>query len=383
MPKYPHTADTARNLVASVYSSLAERVRAHKGETFPFHVGDTWLKPATGCRMEDLQSSEYPSLHRYSSPLGLPELRQAVAERVTERSGCRTTSDNVLITAGATGGLSTIAGALLNPGDEVLILAPYWPLISGIVSSFRGYPVPVPCLGSVQSAAEAVQALEEKLTSRSVALYLNTPYNPTGLALPPDWLRALISWAERKGLWVLADEVYEDYQYVGKHTYSRPLAPERTLSIHSFSKAYGMAGNRCGYLVGPAETLADLIKISTHSFYSAPTASQIAALRALSPAGDRWLQETHRNYFRIGTQVAAELGVNAPEGSTFLFLDVSKKLDGRGLEGFLEACADRGLLLAPGPSFGPYPKHLRLCFTAIAPEKTLRGVKILAEILGG
>jgi DNA-binding transcriptional MocR family regulator len=108
----------------------------------------------------------------------------------------------------------------------------------------------------------------------------------------------------------------------------------------------------------------------------------VAALRALGPAGDAWVAETRAQYQRIGDAVADRLGVARPEGGTFLFLDLAAHLDDDGLEGFLRGCARDGLLLAPGPVFGDYPTHVRLCFTAIAPEATMRGVEVLARRLG-
>jgi len=142
-----------------------------------------------------------------------------------------------------------------------------------------------------------------------------------------------------------------------------------------------MAGNRCGYVVGPRELMGELRKVSTHTFYSTPTASQVAALRALS-LGDEWIARARRSYLEVGTAAAEKLGVEPPAGSTFLFIDVAEQLDERGLGGFLEECADRGLFLAPGPSFGPYPTHVRICFTAAEPEIVLAGVDELAALLG-
>jgi N-succinyldiaminopimelate aminotransferase len=181
---------------------------------------------------------------------------------------------------------------------------------------------------------------------------------------------------------VIADEVYEDYVYRGEHAYARALAPERTFSAHSFSKAYGMAGNRCGYVVGPAEPLRAALKVATHTFYATPTAAQIAALRALDGRGDRWAAAARDLYRAAGEAAAARLGVEPPAGSTFLFLDLSGHVGERGLEGFLGECADRGVLLAPGPSFGPYPTHARLCYTAAPPEVVGEGVEVVARLLG-
>jgi N-succinyldiaminopimelate aminotransferase len=383
MPRHPKVSPSVASIPGSVYSALAHRLATYEGEVYPLHIGDTWMEPAVGCRMQDLTVEEYPGMHRYSSPQGLRGLLEAIAERMTLRTGLETKADSVLVAAGATGALGAVAGAIVEPGAEVLILAPYWPLISGIVRSFHGTPVPVPIIGSVESAAEAVEALDGLLTERTVALYLNTPNNPTGRTLPAPWLEAMTSWARTNGLWILADEVYEDYLYMGEHTYTRPLAPERTFSVHSFSKAFGMAGNRCGYVVGPPEVMHELRKVSTHTFYSTPTAAQLAALRALEGAGDRWIAEAREQYRELGTMAAERLRVPPPEGSTFLFLDVSSKLDERGLVGFLEDCVERGLFVAPGPSFGPYPHHIRVCFTSAEPEVVERGVEVLARVLYG
>ena len=379
MPRFPDVSPSLAAVEGSVFTRLPPAKTAAR---FPLHVGDTWLEPPPGCRMQDLAAEEHPGLHRYASPRGLPELLEAVARRVAERSGVATAPSDVLITAGATGGLAAAVGATVGPGEEVLLLAPYWPLIPGIVRCFHGVPVPVPLIGAVESAEAAVERVERARTQHTVAVYFGSPNNPTGRMLPPDWIVALVEWARAEELWVLADEVYEDCVYTGRHVYARSLAPERTFAAHSFSKAFGMAGNRCGYVVGPGERMASLGKVSLHAFYSTPTASQAAALRALDGRADAWLAEARAQYERAGRNAARRLGLDEPEGSTFLFLDVASRLGPRGLGGFLEDCAVAGLLLAPGPSFGPYPTHVRLCYTCCPPEIVEQGVEVLAERLG-
>jgi N-succinyldiaminopimelate aminotransferase len=122
--------------------------------------------------------------------------------------------------------------------------------------------------------------------------------------------------------------------------------------------------------------------VSTHSFYSTPTASQLAACRVLDGRGDAWIGRVRDQYRAMGNAAAARLGLPPPQGSTFLFLDVEHVLDERGLRGFLEDCAERGLFLAPGTSFGPYPTHVRICFTSAPPPIVERGVQLLATLVG-
>jgi aspartate/methionine/tyrosine aminotransferase len=381
MPRAPQLNDAVRAMPGAVYSPFADRLRDHPGPLFPLHVGDTWMEPCEGCRMEDLRCAEHPGMHRYSDTRGLPELVDALVEKLRVRNGLRCGPESVLVSAGATGGLATAVGAMVAPGDEVLILAPFWPLIRGIVQMFRGVPVEVPFYDRVDSAEAAVRAVRERIGPRTAALYVSTPSNPTGRVLPESWLAALAELARRHDLWLLSDEVYEDYVYRGEHVSLGRFAPERIVSTFSFSKAYGMAGNRVGYLAGPPELLREARKLGTHSVYHAPTAGQLAALRALRD-GSGWIDRARALYERAGAATAAALGLPAPEGSSFLFLDVRPFLDERGLPGFLEDCFADGVLVAPGASSGvDYADWVRLCYTALPPEQVAEAARRLAKRL--
>jgi len=364
------------------FSRLAERIRTHQGPIYPLHIGDTYMEPFEGGRMQDLSVEDHPGMHRYAPPSGRPDLVGAITETVRHRNGLEIDPDGVLVSAGATGALGAAIGMFLAPGEEVLILAPYWPLIRGIVSTFRGQAVEVPFYDRVDGPESAVEAIAERITERTTAIYVSTPSNPTGIVLPESWLVAIADLARRENLWILSDEVYERIIYSGKHVSIGQFAPERTFTAFSFSKAYGMAGNRAGYLVGPAEAVLQARKVSTHTFYSTPTGSQIAAHRALLDGQD-WVDNARVLYGQAGEAAAQRLGVATPQGSTFLFLDVEAHLDERGIWGFLEDCLEDGLLLAPGPSFGAeYGHYVRVCFTSAPPETVAVAVELLAKRLG-
>ena len=378
MPGFPNFGPSVRALSSSVYAG--SKTTPAKPPV-PLHIGDTWMEPPAGCRMEDFRVEQYPGMHRYTAVAGLPALRRTIAELHQQRCGTETSPDQVLVTAGATAGLAAAVAALIAPGEEVLLAAPYWPLIAGAVRAFHGVPVAAPLMTEATTAAEAVACFERCRTERTVAVYWNTPHNPTGRILPREWLVALTDWARRHSLWILSDEVYEDYVYYGEHVATRSLEAERTVSAHSFSKAYGMTGNRCGYLVAAAEVTEAIERIVTQIHYSACTASQLAALKALEGPGPDWAARAREHYAQLGREAADALGLAPPEGSTFLFPDVSRSLDDRGLAGFLTELAEQGVLLAPGPTFGPYPNHVRLCFTSAEPDAVRRGVSILANRL--
>ena len=285
------------------------------------------------------------------------------------------------MSCGATGGLKAVAGAQLAPGDEVLILAPYWPLIAGIVATSNGMPVEVPFLD--RGAGDIAGRLSRYLTDRTAAIYINSPNNPTGQVLSESELSALADFARKHGLWIWADEIYEHYAYTADYHPVARFAPERTISVYSFSKAYGLAGSRCGYIIGPnVSAMGEIRKSLIHTFYSAPRASQVSALAALQQ-GDVWLAEAAASYRAAGEAAAAALSLPPPQGGTFLFFDVTHCLDERGLDGFLFDCLAENLILAPGASFGPrhYSTHVRLCFTSAPPDVVARGVEKLAALI--
>ncbi len=380
MPRPPGTSPAAAALRGNPYSSLLGRMATHRGEVFPLHVGDTWRAAPSGCRPEELGPG-LAGINRYTDVWGLPDLREAIAARMSARTSAPVARANVLVTGGATAGLMAAVAALVAPGEEVLLLGPRWPLIEGHVRLAGATPVEVPLFMGDLSPDAAAAAVRARVTERTAAIYVNTPSNPTGRVLPPETVDAIARVAREEDIWLLADEVYELYAYAGTHRPAYAAAPERTIAAHSLSKAWGLAGARCGWLVGPEAALGAIVKIGAHTIYSAPTASQYAALRILAGGGDTWVAEARAEYAATGREAALRLGIPAPEGGTFLFLDVAEALDGRGLMGLLEDVSAEGLFLAPGPSFGPYPTHVRLCYTAVPPDAALRGVDVLRKFL--
>lgn len=373
MPRFPAPAASAVAVGASPFSGLYERAVASGQPLLPLHVGDTWMAPPRSVTEVDLP----PTAHRYAPPRGLPALVNALADDIGGRHGVAVDPADLVVSAGATEGLALVAGALLAPGDEVLILAPHWPLVRGIVTWNRGVATRVDLLGV--DDADVIDVLAAHVSERTVAIYVNTPSNPTGRVLGEDILAGIAELAREHDLWLWADEVYEHHQFVGEHVPLRRIAPERTVSVHSLSKSLGLAGYRVGAVVTPPAVGEAVLKVRTHASYNTATASQHLALEVLAGPAAAWLHESRVAYERVGEQAAAALGMPGVPGGTFLFVDVADGLDERGLGGLLEDCADQGLLLAPGPSFGPYPHHVRLCFTCAPPEVTLAGTRVLAE----
>jgi N-succinyldiaminopimelate aminotransferase len=382
MPRHPDVDPALAGLGGSVFSDLAPRIAALTGEIYPLHIGDTWMDPSPGLRWRDLKNDEDPRPHLYCDPHGITPLIDRLVEKV--RTANRIPIDGpeqLQVTVGATGGLTATAIATISAGDEVLLLAPYWPLIRGIVISAGGVPVEVPVITESLDGEALGEALEARIGSRTTAIYISTPSNPTGKVLDETLLASVADVARRHSLWIWSDEVYEHYAYRGDHVSIGSLAPERTATVFSFSKAYGMAGYRCGYVVGPQPLMSSVRRAATYAWYSVPTPSQQLAARAIDDGGP-WLTTARASYLTAGDAAADRLGLPRPGGGQFLFWDVAPLLDDRGLRGFLKDCLDRHLILAPGSSFGAdYGTWVRLCFTCVEPDVVQRGVDRLAEVI--
>lgn len=385
MPRHPNASRHAASLSDTVYSSLLARAQTRPGPVHALHVGDTWLDPLPAARAEAQRTEDHPRLHNYAPVQGEPALLDAITASLSAR-GHAVDRESLQVMSGATGGLSVVASALFDPDDEVIVLAPYWPLIRGIVASRGALPVEVPFYDRAeQPGFDAEAVLEAAVTPRTVALYLNTPNNPTGRVLNEAALDAIAAVAQRHQLWLLTDEAYEALAYVETPPplWMRPALVDRVIANHTFSKTYGLAGARVGFTHGPQDVMRAIRGTQTFLTYCAPRPMQLGAARALTE-GDEWLDRARALYRDAGTRAAAALGLPPPQGGTFLFIDAAPFFrDGETVTDFLERALDAGVLLTPGGASGSaYQSFVRLCFTTVPPAELDDAVRRLAPLTG-
>jgi N-succinyldiaminopimelate aminotransferase len=387
MPRFPHVASTSESLTDRVFSRLAKRAQERGERVHPLHVGDTWLEPLEAARAEAQRTEAFPRLHNYAPVQGEPALIDAILRHVERRAGVRLDRELVQVMSGATAGLSVVADAMLEPGEEVLVPAPFWPLIRGTVRRRGGRAIEVPFFDRLRDPGfDPERALEERVGPRTVAIYVNTPHNPTGAMLSARALDAIARVAARHDLWVWSDEVYEDLYFTPEPpepAWARPDLRGRAIVVHSLSKAYGLAGARIGFAHGPAEAMTAIRGVQTFSTYCAPRPMQLGAARALDEGGP-WLAEARRLYREAAIATADAFGVAPPEGGTFLFVDVRPYLrDGEDTMGFLERCLDAGVLLTPGSASGTdYGAWARVCFTSVPPAELADALARLRTVMG-
>lgn len=386
MPQFPKISEHALSVSHRVYSDLEQRARKAKREIFPLHVGDTYREPLDAARAERQLSREHPGLHAYAPVQGEPSLIDAFIAYVEARHGESLKRELVQVMSGATAGLSVVCQVLLEAGDEVLLPSPFWPLSRGIIATKGAVPVQVPFYTRLDEPGFDPEALlESAVTERTVALYINTPNNPSGRALSHATIDAMLRVAKRHRLWVLCDEAYEEIYYEQEPpdaVWKRADIRDQAIAFHTLSKSYGLAGARVGFTHGPPSVMGAIAGMQTFHTYCAPRPMQIGAVQALRHGND-WVEESRSLYREAGYRAADALGVPRPQGGTFLFLDVSR-YSSPGAEdcsGFLERCADEGVLLTPGRSCGTdYPTWVRLCFTSVPPAQLALALAKLAPL---
>ncbi|HMK62318.1 MAG TPA: pyridoxal phosphate-dependent aminotransferase, partial [Acidimicrobiales bacterium] len=232
-----------------------------------------------------VEACRRPDMHHYTATAGLAALRQAIADKTRRDSGWEVPSTQVVVTNGAKHAVFESFQALLDPGDEVLVPAPYWTTYPEAIALAGGVPVPV-ATEEDNGFHLTLAALEEARTPATKVLLFVSPNNPTGAVSTPEEVRAIGEWALEHGLWVVTDEIYEHLVYGGRTFCSMPaLVPglsERCVVINGVAKTYAMTGWRVGWMIGPPEVIKGAGNLQSHATSNVCNVAQAAALAAVS-----------------------------------------------------------------------------------------------------
>jgi len=335
-----------------------------------------------------------PKNHRYTPAGGLPELKQAIVEKTRRDSGLEIAAGQVVVTNGGKQAIYEAFATMLDPGDEVILPAPYWTTYPEAVQLAGGVAVPVPA-DETQEYKVTVDQLESARTDRTKVLLFVSPSNPTGAVYTSDEIRAIGQWVEDHGLWVLTDEIYEHLVYDGTDTGSMPvLCPylaDHTVVVNGVAKTYAMTGWRVGWLIAPADIAKAAANLQSHATSNVSNVSQRAALAAVT--GDlSAVAEMKAAFDRRRKTIVSMLneidGVVCPmpQGAFYAYPSV-KGLLGRDHAGrTLASSADLAeyileeaeVAVVPGEAFGT-PGYLRLSY-ALGDDDLVEGITRLQKL---
>ena len=338
-----------------------------------------------------------PRNHRYTPTAGLPELREAVAAKTLRDSGLEVDPGQVLITNGGKHAVANSFAVLCDPGDEVLVPAPYWTTYPEVIALAGGVPVVVQT-GVSSGFRVTVDQLEAARTPATKVLLFVSPSNPTGAVYPREEIEAIGKWAADHGIWVVTDEIYEHLVYDGAEHHSMPVVvpevAERCIVVNGVAKTYAMTGWRVGWMLGPPDVIAAATNLQSHETSNVANVSQRAALAAVSgdltavammrEAFDRRRRTIHRMLNEID-------GVECllPEGAFYVYPSVSglygRELAGRTCSSSAElaelAIEVAKVAVVPGEAFGT-PGYFRMSY-ALGDDDLVEGVTRLATLFGG
>jgi aspartate aminotransferase len=321
---------------------------------------------------------------KYAPPAGIPELREAISAKFKRENGLEIPPDQTVVTVGGKQALFNLFQAILDPGDEVIVIGPYWVSYPEMARFAEGVPVEVNT-GPESGFIPDPQEVERKITPRTKAIVLNSPGNPTGAVYPKEVLVAIAELANKHDLYIVSDEIYEHLIYEGEHFSPAHVAPDRTITINGAAKAYAMTGWRIGYAGGPKDVIKGIIDVSSQSTTSPDTIAQWAMVEALNNVEEAqkfisMAREAYRARRSIIVDGLNALGLPTPRvnGAFYVLSDVSK-IDPDENKAALKLLNEARVAVVPGTDFAA-PHHVRFSY-ATSEANIRQALERIASIL--
>ncbi|MER3480547.1 MAG: aspartate aminotransferase [Meiothermus sp.] len=311
---------------------------------------------------------------KYAPPAGIPELREAISLKFKRENGLEIPAEQTVVTVGGKQALFNLFQALLDPGDEVIVIGPYWVSYPEMVRFAGGNPVEVPT-GPESGFIPDPEEVAHKVSPRTKAIVVNSPGNPTGAVYPKEVLVAIAELANRHDFYLVSDEIYEHLIYEGEHFSPAHVAPERTITVNGAAKAYAMTGWRIGYAGGPKDVIKGIVDVSSQSTTSPDTIAQWAMVEALNNVDEsgRFIamaREAYRRRRDLIVKGLNDLGLPTPKvnGAFYVLSDVSK-IDPDENRAALRMLEEAKVAVVPGTDFAA-PHHVR--FSYATSEENIR-----------
>lgn len=389
MPRAPRFAQRTAAVGPSIFERFLPLLRDPSRPPTKLHIGDSSEPPAAALPLTEEFRDAHPHWFQYPHTRGTRGMRAEIARYHTERHDLPTAADDILVTCGATQALSVITQAVVDPGDEVLVLTPSWPFFRGMVRLAGGIVRELPFYTEFDDAASVTAVLEATITPTTVAIYVNSPSNPSAVVLDESIREAIAAVASRHSLWLIGDEAYDGLAFDGRDPApfaSVRGAPEHTLGVYTFSKIHRFAGLRLGWMRAHRSILDVFDRVLVHQVYSASAMAQEMMIEPLHTYA-QWAPTVRDElqHRRDAFVAALDLPVDTPQGTYFCFFDARPWLSAeRDHDALIRALLGQGIAVAVGGDFGAdYASWVRLCFAADTDDRCVSAARRLRRILEG
>ena len=307
--------------------------------------------------------------NKYTPTQGIPELREKIADHLKNKG---IHFEEVMVTAGVTGGLLLASLALINPGDEVIIPDPFFVMYEYQVLLMGGVPVFADTYPDFRLREEE---FAKRLTPRTKFIIINSPNNPTGAVYPKEDLMMIVRLARERDLLILSDDIYDNFVFDEAACPCIGQLYDKSITFGGFSKGWAMTGWRLGYVAGPREIIQQMITLQQYTFSSVNSFAQKAATKALDFNVDDYIEGYKRKRDIVYEGLKEKFNVRKPRGAFYIFPEVP---GGNG-EAFVERAIQNNVFVVPGSVFSKRNTHIRISFAA-SDEKLFKGIEILNRI---
>ena len=312
----------------------------------------------------------------YTPSTGILELREAICEKLKRENGIDAEPSEVIVTPGAKHAIFEAVTALVDEGDEVILIGPAWVTYEACVKYAGGKVIYV---NTSPEEGYIPHDIGEYITNNTKMLIVNSPCNPSGAVYPPEVIREMAELALDHGFFILSDEIYEKIIYEGEHVSAGSIAPERTITVNGFSKSYAMTGWRLGYATAPKPIIKAMLKVQSHSVSHPTSFVQWAGVEALR--GPQQCVEEMRKEFEKRRNILVEglknMGIECPTPNGAFYLFVPTKGDDVAMRLLQEALVS----VTPGRAFGEaYKNYIRISY-ALSTEKLVEAIKRMEGML--
>ncbi len=319
---------------------------------------------------------------KYTNSNGIEELRSAISEKLRKENNLFYDPDQIVVSNGGKQALFNAFGAILEPGDEVIVIAPAWVSYVPQIEMWKGKPVILNTYPE-NEYIPSISDFEKLLTSKTKAILMNSPNNPTGTVYPKEVIEMIADFAKHNDLFVVTDEIYEKLSYDLPHISIGSLdgMRDRTITINGFSKSYAMTGWRIGYCAGPSNAVKEISKIQSHTTSNVNSITQRAAVKAFEVDISYMVKEFKERRDLIAELLKdAEIKFFKPKGAFYVMIDLRDFLNGRSTE---ELCLDMirqaGVAVIPADDFYA-PGFARISFST-SKEEIKKGITRIKNYL--